>query len=68
LKKDEYEKVGVKEYWIVDPMEKTIEILLNAPKWIWQYVFWQVGKGVLRNITVILCHLRKNISVNALLL
>jgi len=29
IKKDVYEKSGVKEYWIVDPMQKTIEVFLN---------------------------------------
>lgn len=29
LKKRVYEKSGVKEYWIVDPMEKTIEVYEN---------------------------------------
>jgi Uma2 family endonuclease len=28
-KKDIYEKSGVKEYWIVDPIQKSIEIFLN---------------------------------------
>jgi Uma2 family endonuclease len=32
LKKDGYEKFGVTEYWIVDPMEKTIESFINSPK------------------------------------
>lgn len=29
IKKDTYEKSGVKEYWIVDPIQRTIEILVN---------------------------------------
>jgi len=29
IKKDLYEKAGVKEYWIVDPLEKMIEIYFN---------------------------------------
>ncbi|MBI5181890.1 MAG: Uma2 family endonuclease [Nitrospirae bacterium] len=29
IKKDVYEKSGVKEYWIVDPMQKTIEVFIN---------------------------------------
>jgi Uma2 family endonuclease len=29
IKKDTYEQSGVKEYWIVDPIQKTIEIFLN---------------------------------------
>lgn len=28
-KKDTYEKAGVKEYWIVDPIQKAVEIFLN---------------------------------------
>ncbi len=28
-KKDTYEKSGVKEYWIVDPLQKTIEVFFN---------------------------------------
>ncbi len=28
-KKDTYERSGVKEYWIVDPLQKTIEVFLN---------------------------------------
>jgi Uma2 family endonuclease len=28
-KKEIYEKYGVKEYWIVDPMEKTIDLLVH---------------------------------------
>src|SRR4030067_3285947 len=28
-KKDTYEKSGVKEYWIVDPLQKTIEAFFN---------------------------------------
>ncbi|HZK76661.1 MAG TPA: Uma2 family endonuclease [Candidatus Kapabacteria bacterium] len=31
LKKDGYEKFGVKEYWVVDPMDKTIEVFINSP-------------------------------------
>lgn len=29
IKKDTYEQNGVKEYWIVDPIQKTIEIFVN---------------------------------------
>lgn len=29
IKKDIYEKSGVKEYWVVDPMQKTIEVFVN---------------------------------------
>ncbi len=29
IKKDVYEKSGVKEYWIVDPLEKIIEVHVN---------------------------------------
>lgn len=29
IKKDTYEQSGVKEYWIVDPIQKTIEIFVN---------------------------------------
>jgi Uma2 family endonuclease len=29
IKKDTYEHAGVKEYWIVDPIQKTIEIFVN---------------------------------------
>lgn len=29
LKKDVYEQSGVKEYWIVDPIQKTMEIFVN---------------------------------------
>jgi Uma2 family endonuclease len=32
LKKDGYEKFGVREYWIVDPMEQSIETFTNASK------------------------------------
>jgi Uma2 family endonuclease len=32
LKKDSYEAFGVREYWIVDPMQKTIECFLNSAK------------------------------------
>ena len=32
LKKDGYEKFGVKEYWIVDPMEQSIETFTNSSK------------------------------------
>jgi Uma2 family endonuclease len=31
LKKDGYEKFGVREYWIVDPLDKTIETFINSP-------------------------------------
>ena len=31
LKKDGYEKFGVSEYWVVDPMDKTIETFINSP-------------------------------------
>ncbi len=31
-KKDIYEKIGVREYWIVDPMERTIECYQNSAK------------------------------------
>ena len=31
LKKDGYEKFGVNEYWVVDPMDKTVETFINAP-------------------------------------
>ncbi len=31
-KKNVYEKTGVKEYWIVDPIEKSIEVYENTPK------------------------------------
>lgn len=30
-KKDVYQQIGVKEYWIVDPMDKTVECFLNSP-------------------------------------
>ncbi len=30
LKKDAYEKFGVKEYWIVDPNDKTVECFRNS--------------------------------------
>lgn len=30
IKKETYEKAGVKEYWIIDPMEKIIEIYQNT--------------------------------------
>jgi Uma2 family endonuclease len=29
IKKDAYEKCGVKEYWIVDPIQKAIEVFVN---------------------------------------
>ncbi|MGB9715874.1 MAG: Uma2 family endonuclease [Thermodesulfovibrionales bacterium] len=29
IKKDTYEQNGVKEYWIVDPIQKTMEIFIN---------------------------------------
>lgn len=29
IKKEMYERSGVKEYWIVDPMQKTIEVFVN---------------------------------------
>jgi len=32
IKKDTYEKSGVKEYWIVDPIQKIIEIFTNKNK------------------------------------
>ncbi|SNZ16856.1 Uma2 family endonuclease [Hydrogenobacter hydrogenophilus] len=32
VKKDVYEKAGVKEYWIVDPYMKSIEIYSNTPE------------------------------------
>lgn len=32
VKKDTYEKSGVKEYWIVDPIKKSIEIYENREK------------------------------------
>lgn len=31
-KKDVYQQIGVKEYWIVDPMDKTVECFLNSPR------------------------------------
>jgi Uma2 family endonuclease len=31
-KKDIYQQIGVKEYWIVDPMDKTGECFLNSPR------------------------------------
>ena len=31
-KKDVYEQVGVKEYWILDPLRKTFEIYANSQK------------------------------------
>ncbi len=32
LKKDGYEKLGAREYWVVDPMEQSIEMFTNASK------------------------------------
>lgn len=32
LKKDGYEKFGVREYWIVDPMAQSIEMFTNSSK------------------------------------
>ncbi len=29
IKKDAYEKYGVKEYWIIDPLQKAIEVFVN---------------------------------------
>lgn len=29
IKKDSYEKYGLKEYWIVDPIQKAIEVFVN---------------------------------------
>jgi Uma2 family endonuclease len=29
MKKDAYEKYGVKEYWIIDPLQKAIEVFVN---------------------------------------
>ncbi|HEX5316486.1 MAG TPA: Uma2 family endonuclease [Candidatus Kapabacteria bacterium] len=31
-KKDVYQQIGVQEYWIVDPMDKTVECFLNSPR------------------------------------
>ncbi len=31
-KKDVYQQIGVREYWIVDPMDKTVECFLNGPR------------------------------------
>jgi Uma2 family endonuclease len=31
-KKDVYQQIGVREYWIVDPMDKTVECFLNSPR------------------------------------
>lgn len=41
-KKDIYESAGVKEYWLVDPMEASIEIFLNTGS---EYTRQFKGKG-----------------------
>jgi Uma2 family endonuclease len=55
-KKDVYESSGVKEYWIVDPTEKTIEVLQNSPQGFIRFAkarqAGSVGSHVLQGFTV----------------
>ena len=60
-----YEKYGVKEYWIVDPEEKSIEIYsLNDDKFVLaerQVEHGEVASGLLTGLTIALSALFKNI-------
>jgi Uma2 family endonuclease len=47
-KKDVYEAMGVKEYWIVDPMEKSIEVCENNGK-LFQLVAKVKNSGPIRS-------------------
>ncbi len=48
IKKDTYEQSGVKEYWIVDPIQKTIEVFGNK-KSRFESVSAAKGEGVVKS-------------------
>jgi len=48
IKKDTYEQSGVKEYWIVDPIQKTIEVFGNK-KSKFESVSAAKGEGVVKS-------------------
>ncbi len=48
-KKEAYHKFGVKEYWMIDPNNKSIEIL-NFKKDAEHPVFYQIEKGLVKSV------------------
>ncbi|MFN0238901.1 MAG: Uma2 family endonuclease [Aquificaceae bacterium] len=47
-KKDVYERSGVREYWIVDPLRKSLEVYLNTEKG-FELISRAKGKGTVRS-------------------
>ncbi|QID32515.1 Uma2 family endonuclease [Pampinifervens florentissimum] len=47
-KKDVYERSGVREYWIVDPLRRTFEVYLNTEEG-FKLISKAKGKGVVRS-------------------